>query len=293
MVNVVMNFSFKKTPLQTCLYQEDYQNYNAILKTNLKNNLSDLNQENISYFGNETPIHAASVSGNLRAIKSIVNKNGDAIVNLKNNKGFSPLHWASMNGKYDAVQLLLQLGSDPNALTDYEESSLYWATRSGVTKTVELLLLTSKKDVVNFKNKEGFYPLHLCASNGDFDTYKILIAKGANPFVTNKYGATPLHWSCHREACLIDSSQYLGKSKISSDIIQLSNKNPKKKDFLNSINKIGKTALHWACISDFSSIVKDLLTLGCDPTIGLDGFATTYYDAVHGNFSKDITNLIL
>lgn len=102
------------------------------------------------------PIHDAAGKGGLAKVKALVAKDAK-LVNLKDSKGATPLHFAVAGGH--------------KALAEY--------------------LLLKKADV-NAKKKDGVTPLHVAASLGRLEIAKFLLAKGADRNTADSKGRTPL-----------------------------------------------------------------------------------------------------
>lgn len=102
------------------------------------------------------PIHDAAGKGDLAKAKALVAKD-PKLVNLKDPKGATPLHFAAAGGHKAVVEYLL-----------------------------------SKKADVNAKKKDGVTPLHVAASLGKLEIAKFLLAKGAERNTADSKGRTPL-----------------------------------------------------------------------------------------------------
>lgn len=61
-------------------------------------------------------------------------------LNIVDKNGYTPLHWASSFGQYNAVQLLLQNGADINKLGPNEETALHMAANGGHHEVIRLLI---------------------------------------------------------------------------------------------------------------------------------------------------------
>jgi uncharacterized protein len=61
-----------------------------------------------------------------------------AEVNAKDNRGFTPLHWAAMTGHTDIAKLLLTHGAEVNAKSNYG-TPLYVATLHHYNDVAKLL----------------------------------------------------------------------------------------------------------------------------------------------------------
>ena len=113
-------------------------------------------------------IHEAAWTGNIEVIKQLIASDID--VNVKRNRGETPLHIAAIFSHYEIAKLLISKGADVNA-----------------------------------RNDDGFTPLHQAAysfSTGPqkIRTIELLIAKGANVNSKGESGGTPLDiantWGC-------------------------------------------------------------------------------------------------
>ena len=62
-------------------------------------------------------------------------------VNLKNNEGNTPLHWAAGQGELEIVKILISNGADINAKGKSNWTPLRWAEAMGNTDIAEILRL--------------------------------------------------------------------------------------------------------------------------------------------------------
>ena len=90
-------------------------------------------------------IHKHAIEGNIRAIKKLFNSKGMTCLEVKDEVGCSPLHYAALSGHKETVEFLI----DNNAS-------------------------------VNTSNNSGHTPLHMAAIVGNRKIIDLLIAKGAN-----------------------------------------------------------------------------------------------------------------
>lgn len=143
------------------------------------------------------------------------------------------LHWAALRGDLNAVETLLDAGADVNVVDSFKCTPLLYAVSAAVPRIVELLILSGAN--VNVTNHGGDSPLHYAARHqsdlssvrifvragaqvgrknvlgntpfaGAAITNRVAIGKfllnhGADRYITNKYGDTPLretvHHNCH------------------------------------------------------------------------------------------------
>ncbi|XP_061535359.1 caskin-1-like isoform X7 [Phycodurus eques] len=84
-----------------------------------------------------------------------------AAVDIKDNKGMRPLHYAAWQGKTEPLKMLLKAGSSVNGQSD-----------------------------------EGQIPLHLSAQHGHYDGSEMLLQHQSNTCISDTAGKTPLDLAC-------------------------------------------------------------------------------------------------
>jgi uncharacterized protein len=102
-----------------------------------------------------SPLFFASFNGNLEIAKIFLEFG--AIVNLKDNGGFTPLHWAAFNGHADIIKHFVTHNADINA-----------------------------------RSLRGWTPLMMAAMNGHLLACSALIASGAETSLVSSHGWTAL-----------------------------------------------------------------------------------------------------
>ncbi|XP_021078709.1 DNA-binding protein RFXANK isoform X6 [Mesocricetus auratus] len=97
-------------------------------------------------------IHQLAAQGELSQLKDHLQKgacpvcaglhglSGDNLINKQDERGFTPLIWASAFGEIETVRFLLDWGADPHILAKERESALSLASMGGYTDIVRLLL---------------------------------------------------------------------------------------------------------------------------------------------------------
>jgi ankyrin repeat protein len=116
----------------------------------------------------ETPLMAASRSGSLATVRLLVARGVD--VNAAESfQKTTPLMWAAAEGHGDVVDLLLEAGADPN-------------------RQAHVTSLTQRHNADHPTG--GFTALMLAARNGDDDTVRRLVKRGANLNLKNGDGAS-------------------------------------------------------------------------------------------------------
>ena len=119
---------------------------------------------------------------------------------------------AEKHGWKETVELLLSAGADPSISNKKGETvvidigltrkknngdtQLHRAAWYGKAEMVKLLL--ERGADIDMKNKYGDTPIHQAAENGRTDIVKVLLSAGADPYITNKKGET---------ACDVDTTR--------------------------------------------------------------------------------------
>ena len=83
------------------------------------------------------PIHDAAQQGNLAGVQAELDKGVD--VDLKNDNGWTPLHYAAYGGKKEIVELLIAKNANVNAKVD-GRTPLHYAALKGHKEIAELLI---------------------------------------------------------------------------------------------------------------------------------------------------------
>ena len=134
-----------------------------------------------------TTPHLAAYTGDLRGIKSLLEKDGP----VDSLEGLTLLHAASAGGHIDVVEYLIAEGFEATATTeDNKTTPLHLVAVSGHEEVAGLLI--DKGANVNAKDGRGCAPLYLAAQYGDIEVAQALLAEGADPNQENSNGKTPL-----------------------------------------------------------------------------------------------------
>ncbi|KAH6608121.1 hypothetical protein Trco_004434 [Trichoderma cornu-damae] len=102
-----------------------------------------------------------------------------------------PLEEAAASGDLDTVQLLLDLGGDPNYRDRDGWSAIHWAAEEGHLEIVRLLLNQGAN--VNAVSSYGTSPLHCAANGGHISVVSVLLLQQADPLKSTCHGWTALH----------------------------------------------------------------------------------------------------
>ncbi|CAG2111920.1 unnamed protein product [Medioppia subpectinata] len=107
-----------------------------------------------------TPLHLATVNGNLKIIRTLIE--AGAHVNAQDNDGKAPIVKAIECNHEDLVQFFVCVGADTE-VADYETGNtpLHWALSMGAVKAAQYLLRNAKQLDVNKRNNQNETCLHL------------------------------------------------------------------------------------------------------------------------------------
>ncbi|MBY0404952.1 MAG: ankyrin repeat domain-containing protein, partial [Cyanobacteria bacterium] len=208
-----------------------------------------LDDENVS-----TPLHEAIRSNDGDTIKNqLLLPEGVASLSQFNEKGYSPLHLASLKMNSNTLETLLRyikafsipINIDlPDANTN---TPALLAAADGNVATLKLL----RKAGANFlkSNQEGQTPLHWAAEYSKLNAVRYFLKIGINPNIENAFGQTPLHLACSFKGMAVDASELM-------ELLLSKGADPNWKD------GGGKTPLHYAAHSGNENLVKVLLKYG-------------------------------
>ncbi|XP_074060290.1 DNA-binding protein RFXANK isoform X2 [Macrotis lagotis] len=151
-------------------------------------------------------IHQLAAQGELTQLKEYLLK-GDNLVNKPDERGFTPLIWASAFGEIETVRFLLEWGADPHVLAKERESALSLASTGGYTDIVVMLL---ERDVdINSYDWNGGTPLLYAVRGNHVKCVEALLARGADLTTEADSGYTPM-----------DLAVALGHKKGPSEVAQ-------------------------------------------------------------------------
>ena len=262
-----------------CLHEESRPVISSLLK------YSD--QEEVLKGGAEgdTPIHLASLAGNVYAIEKIVQVEGKQCLSSRNDAGFSPLHYASIMGHIDAMKLLIDAGGKNTIISQENDGNypLHWASLEGHVEAMKILIDSQTMLALKMRNTNRCTPLHFACKGGYTDGVKLLLEKQGKeaimPLIMAKDSSdsTPLHWATkggHKEIVKLLSNIGGKKAILSTD---------KKK----------WSALHWACKLGHLEILKSLVRVGGNEAImARDYFKKTPYQLAERNGQVDALRIL-
>jgi uncharacterized protein len=132
-------------------------------------------------------LFTAVKNNDIQELKSLLGQGADP--NSYDDDSDHVLMQAALYASVNCMQLLLEKGSDPNAVNKVGETALMWC----VDDPGKIKLLLRHGADINAKAKSGNTALLIaCVGYGKYDIVKLLLDNGADPLVKNKKKETAL-----------------------------------------------------------------------------------------------------
>uniref|UniRef100_A0A3P9PHY2 Scaffold protein ILK n=1 Tax=Poecilia reticulata TaxID=8081 RepID=A0A3P9PHY2_POERE len=132
-------------------------------------------------------------------------------LNLGDDHGFSPLHWACREGRSGVVDMLIMRGARINVMNRGDDTPLHLAASHG-HRDIVAKLIQCKADP-NTVNEHGNTPLHYACFWGHDEVAEDLVTHGAQVCVCNRYGQTPLDKAKpHLKQLLQEKAEKMGQN---------------------------------------------------------------------------------
>eukprot|EP01132_Coremiostelium_polycephalum_P000372 gene372-469_t len=137
-------------------------------------------------------IMTSALYGNAEAIQFFVEKGSP--LNHRNSNGDTAMLFAAMNGDNALIELLIEYGEDMLAVNNHGFNVIICAAFHNQYETISLFCRhierkyghQKKKEMIDFKDKDGETSLHISSRLGFHKTVKILIGEGAEINIINK-----------------------------------------------------------------------------------------------------------
>ena len=228
------------TPLHACIrWDEAVELLSTNVDTLITNNM------------NRTPIHIAMLSGYSDNFLWLLQGAEDFSVNSPDSLGRTVFHMCALSNAIDCIDLLINVGGNIFALDKYKQNILHLAAKCGNNRFMEVLLKYVGKDkikiLINSKDINGRKPIHIAAATGNDKTCKFLLEQHdvENDNLFDNSGYTPLHFAAYF-----------------SNLDCLTILNDQCPTFINTVDKIGAKAIHFAAMGDSLHAFEILRTLG-------------------------------
>jgi ankyrin repeat protein len=218
-------------------------------------------------------LHQAAGRGH-GAIVRLLLSHSKAELNVKGQRGMTPLLLALSRGYAEVVKYLLEAGADVTLVDEAGNTALYQAVGRGHVEFVRLLLSRSKAEL-NVRGQHGMTPLLLALSRGHAEVAKYLLEAGADVTLADEAGNAALHQAAGR-----------GHGEIVRLLLSHS------KAELNVRGECGMTPLLLALSQGHAEVVKYLLEAGADVTLADEAGNTALHQAV-GRGHVEFVRLLL
>lgn len=216
-------------------------------------------------------IIAAARKGDARELERFVSSKADVNTAIPDalaqpgESGMTPLMFAALSGKADAVEVLLKAGAKVDARAKDGRNALMYAAGWSDAAAVRSLIDAGAR--LDARSEDQWTPLMLAASRGSIESLDALIAAGANMEYKNRWGQTALIG-----AALVADVEKVKRLLRGSPI--------------NATDANGLSALNVACGGSEESdpVVAALIEAGADPKIAdSDGVTPLMRAADRGN----------
>ena len=174
-------------------------------------------------------------------------------------RGRSPLHWASSEGKLSTVKLLVEAGASMRATVMDGDMCLILAARHGHAETVRYLVGLPEVDVQH-RNEDDFTALDSAVMRGHPDVVQVLIDAGAD--INTDF--PPLEWWIAFTSMPIERTGaatllHRAVNEGHTDVVQVLIEAGAD---IEAKNDKGCSPLHWACEDGRLAIVMMLVKAG-------------------------------
>jgi ankyrin repeat protein len=143
------------------------------------------------YAADRSALLDAARNADTAAVRSLLQKKAD--VNVAEEDGTTPLHWASYRDDVGSADLLIRAGANVNATNDLGVTPLWSASLNGSEAMVRRLLEGGANP--NAALLAGETPVMIAARSGKPAVVEQLIARGANVNARGARGQTALMWA--------------------------------------------------------------------------------------------------
>lgn len=134
-------------------------------------------------------IHLAVISGNIEIMRLLsVHKQ---LIDVNPGELGTPLMLAAEKGDLNNCELLLKCGANPLALDRDGWNALHYASKFGKAEIVRLL--SSNKQLLDSKTKNGGTPLMIASDEGHQEVCEVLLKCNANPFAVDEANWNAMH----------------------------------------------------------------------------------------------------
>ncbi|XP_031567523.1 transient receptor potential cation channel subfamily A member 1-like isoform X2 [Actinia tenebrosa] len=138
----------------------------------------------------DTPLHVACRYGWLEIVKDLLVGRNVRMINLQNNQGKTPLHFAAGEGHEKVVELLVERGATVER-DELERTPLHLAAINGSSRCVDCIL-GKHPDCLNFVDDDQNTALNLAALHGHEELVEDLLSRSNQQILMNNFNQNAL-----------------------------------------------------------------------------------------------------
>ena len=204
-----------------------------------------------------TALHVAAQLADLSEIDRLVSQG--VSVDIRGQRGVTPLMAAVTHGHINAINLLLELGADVNAPDVVGLSSLsYAAANNSISAAYRLL---EKGAEINQRNLLGEIPIMFAVRSGNLDMFRALASMGASLTHRDVRGFTILHIA-------VFYPEVANQAAMVEEILDRTAHLPTDLKFIDWPDPVYQfTPLHWAAYTGHVDAITVLLKRGASLTV--------------------------
>lgn len=146
-------------------------------------------------------------------------------------------------------------------------------------------MLQADPGAITAQDAQGRALLHLAVRNGDVETTKILLERGANPNAADNTGRTPLHWACFE-------GRPWARGDNASKCFELAQALISGGADVNAKDKLGSTPLHYSAWFGCKKTAALLIEKGAEVNaVNQEGYTPLHQAAFRGEW--EVIDLLL
>lgn len=198
--------------------------------------------------------------GHLDGIVSLLEREGDQLIEQMDKHGYNCLHWAALNNRPNVVRYLLSKPNSPGpnivGNTPTLQTPVHWAASRGHVEVLRAFVEHSGQSPQQHEadlskpDSQGCPPIHIAVQNGETLAVHYLHCHGGDLSQLDSQGHSALHWAASNgnPTTMI----YLLRQKLID---------------IDHVDAHHATALHWAVIKSNFGAAKLLIQANASTTI--------------------------